>query len=59
MNGSPTPLLDRIEKKHRQPVSGGVVIPFRRERKPVWIQRMQVNGLPPKDMSEWTPEDAA
>jgi hypothetical protein len=53
MNGSPTPLLDRIEKRRRE----AVVIPFpvkRPPRQPRWLERLQA-----KDMSDWRPDDAA
>lgn len=49
---TPTPLLDRIEKKYRTERQPAKVIPFRQRRKPVWIERMESRGLPPKDYTE-------
>lgn len=59
MNGSPTPILDRIEKRRREtltvlPRQSANVVSFQRRTRPVWLERLTA-----KDMSEWRPDDAA
>lgn len=50
---SPTPILDRIKQRE-----SGKLIELHKQ--PRWIERMQRQGLPNKDLTGWRPSpDAA